>query len=207
MCQKDRFRLGAALFLLALPLAAGCAARPAVPQASRAAAPSQTLNPFVYFEDGGMAFVAVDGRAAQYIKDERIFPLGFSIANRSKGTLTLTRESFVLEDESGAKTPPVSYAEFASGYGRARTDAGLADSFREMMRLRFESYALASWPLYPSTSSSATARERLELGRSQYTISYLYFPVPAGGIHGKSFTVLVKANEAADSLVVRFRIR
>ncbi len=207
MRRNDRFRLGAALFLLALPLAAGCAARPAAPQASRAAAPSPTLNPFVYFEDGGMAFVAVDGRAAQYIEDERIFPLGFSIANRSKGKLTLTRESFVLEDESGAKTPPSSYAEFASGYGRARTDAGLADSFREMMRLRFESYSFASWPLYPSTSSSATARERIELGRSQYTISYLYFPVPAGGVHGRSFTLLVKANEAADSLLVKFRIR
>jgi hypothetical protein len=207
MCPNDRFRLVATLFLLALPLAAGCAARPAVPQASRAAAPSQALNPFVYFEDGGVAFVAVDGRAAQYIKDERIFPLGFSIANRSKGTLTLTRESFILEDGSGAKAHPVSYAEFASGYGRARTDAGLADSFREMMHLRFLTYAFESWPLYPPPSSSATAHERLELGRNGYTVSSLYFPAPAGGLHGSSFTLLVKANEAADSLVVRFRIR
>ena len=207
MRRNDRFRIGAALTVLALPLAAGCAARPAAAPTPLAASPSQTLNPFVYFEDGGIAFVAVDGRAAQYVKDERIFPLGFSIANRTKGTLTLTRESFVLEDESGVKAPPVSYAEFASGYGRARTDANLADSFREMMRFRFESYAFASWPLYPPASSSATARERLELGRSQYTISYLYFPVPAGGLHGKSFALLVKANEVPDALVVKFRIR
>jgi hypothetical protein len=207
MNRTFRFHLAGALAALIATLAAGCAARPASPEATRAAAVSPTLNPFVYFEDGGVAFVGVDGRAAQYIKNEKIFPLGFAIANRTKGSLGFSRESFVLEDESGTQAPPASYSEFASGYSRARTDVTLSDSFREMMQLRFETFGYAPWPLYPSTGGRGTTRELLELGRMQYTIGYLYFPVPQGGIHARSFTLLVRSKDAPEALVVKFRLR
>jgi hypothetical protein len=187
--------------------AAGCAARPPGAAAPRAADGSPKLNPFVYFEDGAVAFIGVDGRAAQYVGSERIFPLGFCVANRTTRSLSLTRESFILEDESRKQYAPASYRDFASGYGRAETDVRLSDSFVEMMQLRFGGFTFAPWPLYPVKGGTATMRDRLELGRNQYTIGHLYFPVPEGGVHGRSFTLLVKAGELPETLVVSFRVR
>ena len=86
-----------------LLLAPSCAT---IKSGSVAGAPlgaSPKLNPTVFFEDGSVAFIGVDTRAAQYVKDGPLLPLGIGLANRSKGSLTFTRESFVLEDSEGRK--------------------------------------------------------------------------------------------------------
>ncbi|MBZ5640308.1 MAG: hypothetical protein LAO51_16300 [Acidobacteriia bacterium] len=208
--MRPTFRLPIAVVLATLVLAVasgGCVERSTGPAPARVAELSPKLNPFVYFEDGAAVFIGVDGRAAQYIKSESIFPLGLCLANRTKRSLSFSRESFVLEDASRRQVSPVSYEEFASGYARAETDVRLSDTFLEMMQVRFGSFRFASWPLYPAKGVIATARDRVELGADQYTAFYLYFPLPVGGIHGKSFTLLVRAKEAPETFVVKFGLR
>jgi len=189
-----------------LLLAPSCAT---IKSGSVAGAPlgaSPKLNPTVFFEDGSVAFIGVDTRAAQYVKDGPLLPLGIGLANRSKGSLTFTRESFVLEDSEGRKVGLASYAEFQP-YQRAATDARLLDAFVEVVRARFGNFAFTDLSFFPVKGGSGTARSVIELGRTTWTVGNLYFPLPEGGIHGKSFSMLVRVKEVPETLVVKFTLR
>lgn len=191
--------------LLALLATAGCAMRSG-PVAGSPAGSSPKLNPTVYFEDGNLAFIGVDTRAAQYVKEGPLVPLGIGLANRSKGSLTFTRESFLLEDEGGKRVQLASYEEFQP-YTRGATDARLLDAFVEVVRARFGNYTPTDFSFFPVKGGSATARDRLELGRTTWTVGNLYFPMPEGGIHGKSFSLLVRVKEVPETFVVKFALR
>ncbi len=170
--------------------------------------PSGNLNPFVYFEEGTALFVAVDTRAAQYIKKEGLFPLGLALANNAKSSLTFNRESFILETEDGTQYPMVSPREFNESYHRSRTDARLSQEFRSILNQRLnQTYRFVEWPLYSYSGQNRNPRESLELGRLFWTQSMMYFPVPESGLHGKNFALLVSANEITDAFVVRFQVR
>jgi hypothetical protein len=186
--------------------AASCAAIKSGPAAGAPLGGSPKLNPTVFFEDGNVAFIGVDTRAAQYVKDGTLLPLGIGLANRSKGSLTFTRESFVLEDSEGRKVPLASYGEFQP-YTRAATDARLLDAFVEVVRARFGNFAFTDLSFFPIKGGSATARDTLELGRTTWTVGNLYFPLPEGGIHGKAFSMLVRVKEVPETLVVKFTLR
>lgn len=198
--------IACALVAVLIAAGIGCAAvRGGAAPVSKAVT-SPKLNPTVFFEDGETAFFGVDGRAAQYVKEGTLFPLGIGLANRSKGPLTFTRESFVLEDQDGKKYTLASYEEFQS-YGRSRADARLLDAFAEIMRARFGNFSFTAFHLFPLKDQTVPARDRIELGRTTWTAGYLYFPIPPGGIHGKTFSLLVRAKEVPETFVVKFSLR
>lgn len=198
----------AVVLLATIPLAASCASRSSGLTAAQELRLSPKLNPFVYFESGKVVFVGVDGRAAQFHKVGAVFPLGLGLANESGESITFDREGISLEDSEGNVFPLVSYEEYTREYERSTTaDARLIDSFREILALRFQNYARQPWPLYPTRGSSVPVADRFELGRRQYAFGYVYFPVPTGGIHGKTFTLLVRTKEHPDPFLVDFAIR
>ncbi len=168
---------------------------------------SPKLLPFVFYESGSELFTGVDGRAAQYVKDGEMVPLGLGLANLSMRSLTFTRESFVLECEDGSRYPLVALSEFNRDYKRSRTDARLADTFQEALNARFASYAFRSWRLFPFKGESAAKNDEIELARRQWTHTYLYFPWPASGVHGKEFVLLVTTKQIPETLVVRFTLK
>ncbi len=197
---------GFALLAFVAAAGAGCGALRGGPAPASQVVTSPKLNPTVYFEDGETAFFGVDGRAAQYVKEGTLFPLGIGLANRSKGTLTFTRESFVLEDSEGKKYPLASYEEFQP-YTRSRSDERMLDAFAESMRARFGNFSFASFEMFPRKDRTVPARDRVELGRTTWTVGYLYFPIPPGGIHGKAFSLLIRVKEVPETFVVRFSLR
>ncbi|RMG46443.1 MAG: hypothetical protein D6718_05615 [Acidobacteria bacterium] len=196
---------GAGALAGAIVLWAGCT----TPAARPGALPvSPKLNPFVYYEDGRVLFIAVDGRAAQYQKHEPVFPLGIALANQSAGPLTFARESFTLETETGQQYPTIGHREFLETYHRSRRDVRLADAFQDILFARFQNlYAPVAWRLFPFSGETSAVQERVELGRRQLTWGYLYFPVPPEGIHRKRFTLLVRPVNHPETYVVRFALR
>lgn len=170
---------------------------------------SPKLNPFVYYEDGRVLFIAVDGRAAQYHEaKEPFFPVGLGLANQSRTPLTFSRESFVLEAEGGQQFPTISHQEYLQSYDNTRQDMRLADAFQGILFARFGNlYRPVPWRLFPFRGERAAVQERLELGRRHVTWGYLYFPVPPEGIHGKRFTLLVRPEDFPETFVVRFALR
>jgi len=190
-----------------LALAAGCAKQPIESATPAGVAMSPKLGPMIYFEQGAVLFVGADSRAAQYIKDESIFPVGLGLANTGKTAINFSRESFVLEASDGKRYPLVSLEEFQRDYTRSRTDVTLADSFLEMMNQRFSGHTYLAWPLYPYAGQARAVMSEYELGRQFWTHTYLYFPMPEGGIHKQDFSLLVTPRESDQTFVVRFEVR
>ena len=198
----------AALLLIAIVVAAtsGCLTQSKIAPTRASVGLSPKLNPFVHFEDGAVLFIGVDGRAARYVKEGSIFPLGIGLANQSREPLTFTRESFVLEAADGTRYPLVSLQEYNRDYTRSRSDLRLADSFSEALASRFSNYGSLRRALYPAKGVFSTAADSFELGRLIWTRFYVYFPIPESGIHGQQFKLLVDAKDGAETFVVSFSL-
>jgi hypothetical protein len=196
----------AVLALLALS-ASGCARETMVSTTPTGPTVSPKLTPFMYFEDGNVAFVGVDGRAAQYIKKGEIFPLAIGLANRGMTPISFGRESFVLETSDGERFPLVSVEEYNRGYTRSASDSRLLDSAREAMNTRFATYSYVSRQLFPLKGGGGTSTDNFELTRNIWTLFYVYFPIPEEGIQGQEFALLVDIKEYEDPLVVRFKVK
>lgn len=168
---------------------------------------SAKLTPFTYYDEGDLAFIGADTRAAQYIKDESMFPVGIAIVNKTLKSMTISRESFTLEDGQGKRYPLVSYEEFRASYRRSNTDDRLSDNFVESMIGRFINFSRTPLRLFPNTGSNNNVRNETEIARRQMALGYVYFPVPEGGVHQRTFRLLVKMKEFPETFVVRFKVR
>ena len=173
-------------------------------------ATSPTMLPLVYNEDGAVLFIGVDTRAAQYAKDgESMFPLGVALGNRSRRTLKLDRESFVLESSTGQRYPLVTVQEFNERYERSSHDRELAQPFLEALQVKFDPAKFRTRAFFPArgTTGVATAVDSFELGTVEWTHMYMYFPMPADGLHRRTFRLLVSPEGEPDPLVVGFEVR
>ena len=168
---------------------------------------SAKLTPFTYYDEGDLAFIGADTRAAGYIKDESMFPVGIAIVNKTLKSMTVSRESFTLEDSEGKHYLLVSYEEFRNSYRRSNTDDRLSDNFVESMIGRFLNFSRRPLRLFSNTGSTHNVSNEMEIARRQMALGYVYFPVPEGGIHQKTFRLLVKMEEFPETFVVRFKVR
>ncbi len=191
--------------LLATALLAACASTGGYRPDSQLSA---KLTPFTYYDEGELLFIGADTRAAQYIRDESIFPLGVALVNKTLKSMTLNRESFLLEDDTGKRYPLVSHEEYRASYRRSKTDERLADNFIEAMRGRFATFSYRELRMFPATSRlSTTSTSEVEVRRRQMTVGYVYFPVPEGGLHKRDLKLLFRVQEYPETFVVRFSVR
>lgn len=168
---------------------------------------SEKLNPFVFYEIGKVMFLAVDTRAASYVEDGAMFPLGLGISNLSQGSLTVKREQFFLEDSTGRRYPVVTYDEYRRNYKRSRSDAELGEEFAGIMATRYGNFRSTPWTLFPPSGSTAPVVNQVEIGRNEYVYGYLYFPMPEGGIDKKKFKLLVRAEEYPEPFLIAFEVK
>jgi len=202
-------RAAAGLVVLALlALAAtACARERMVSTTPAGPSLSPKLTPFLFFEDGNVAFVGVDARAAQYVKKGDIFPLAIGLANRGMPPISFGREGFILETADGGRYPLVTVEEYNKGYTRSRNDLRMLDSAVEAMNTRFATYSYVERQLFPVKGGAGTGIDNFELTRNVWTMFYVYFPIPEDGIHGKEFALLVDIKEFENPLVVRFDVK
>ncbi len=202
-------------YLLSLSLlctAPGCLGKNNTVSANPTTKPvtSPTMLPLVYYEDGAVAFIGVDARAAQYAKDgESVFALGLGLGNRARRTIKLDRESFVLETSAGSRYPLVTVQEFNQNYERSTHDTELAQPFLEGLQVKFNPAKFRARAFFPSRSATAgaTVVDSFELGTTEWTHMYLYFPIPAEGLHRHTFRLLVSVEGEPDPFVVGFEVR
>jgi hypothetical protein len=193
-------------------LAPGCvgSGRVTPTGATSATATSPTMLPLVYQEDGAVLFLGVDTRAAQYARDgETMFPLGVALGNRARRTLTLGRESFTLETQAGERLPLVSVAEFNRDYRRSSSDLDLARTFLDALQAKFDPQKFRARAFFPARggTGTATAVDAFDLGTTEWTHLYLYFPMPADGVHDRRLELLVTVDGEPDPFLVSFEVR
>ncbi len=204
--RSRRFAIAA----LALPalLLSGCAGleRNDIAQPVDGTELSDKLQPYIYYEEGGTLFLAVDMRAAQYVKEGSIYPVGIGLANLGREKLTFLKEAFVIEAADGTRYPTVGVEEYRRDYKRSPTDERLSQTFQEILQTRFQSYSDTSWRPFPVSGEAAATQTQVELPRNFWTRAYLYFPVPKSGIHGESLTLVVGPDGVDEQFIVKFEV-
>lgn len=202
-------RLATWTLVVAAVATLGCARTPMTPgTAGVGDVTSPKLSRFTYFEDGALAFVAVDVRSANLMKEgsRSLLPIAVALANNSQQELDFSRESFTLETSDGQAYPVASHEEYLERYDSSRADANMAETFIETLRARYTTFTYLPWRLFPLSGENATMTNSVELPRRTWTVGYLYFPIPEGGAKDRDYSLLVRSRSLPETLVVRFRV-
>lgn len=169
------------------------------------------LNLTTFYEEGRIAFLAVDTRAASMVRSREILPLAIIYVNKSGGAIRLNVESFTLRDPEGTVYPLISYETFREQYSnRVGADNRLSEPFYESTNVHLgidsstvSPYRFVAIPFYGADGPRAN---RLELGSKNYTRGFVYFPVPSGGLKDRIFELNVRSPDLPQDIFVRFRI-
>jgi hypothetical protein len=108
-------------------------------------------------EEGKLVSLAVGAEATKERENEKYIPLHFAFANRGAPTLTLRRESFILQDENGKRYPLASLQEVNAAYGPSLMDRRFTTTF-DMFRSRLSTFELVDSNFFlrrPAAGSSS----------------------------------------------------
>ena len=192
------------LAALAVPLVACATRQPMTGQA--ASDTDRKLSKFAFIEEGKIATFIVDTRATRYREKERYVPVEIAIANRGVKQLALTRESFTLTDETGARYPCASPKELLENYDYLDLDRDLME-LPEIVFNRFGAMTYYPSKLSPTRRAGgpmAVVTDSVELPRYGYMIDMVYFPAPSTGLKGHKFELTMTAPELAEPIFVKF---
>ena len=189
--------------------AAGCATRQPM-TGQPAAAVDRKLSTFAFIEDGKLATFIVDTRATRYREKEKYVPVEIAIGNRGVKQLSLTRESFTLSDETGARYPCASPKELLDNYDYLDLDRNLVE-LPEIVFNRFG--AMTFYPSKfsptrrPAAVGSSVVTDSVQLPRYGYLLDMIYFPIPATGLKNHRFELTMTAPELTDPIFVKFEVK
>jgi hypothetical protein len=191
-------------------LAASCATRQ--PMTGQVAADvDRKLSTFAYIEDGKLATFVVGTRPTRYREKEHYVPVEIAIANRGVRQLSLTRESFTLADENGNRYPCASPKELLAGYDFLDLDRDL-EELNEIVFNRFGAMTRYPSKFSPTRRSSragesSVVTDSVQLPKFGYLLDMLYFPMPATGLLGHKFELVMTAPELTDAIFVKFEVK
>jgi hypothetical protein len=167
---------------------------------------SDKLSPYNYREEGALARMIVGVDAARYIRSEPYVPLFVQVANKSKATFTVTRESFLLEDTLGRQYGLAPAADVATRYGRIDVDRRLFVQNRAVTEIYTNLFTRISSDFYPSSARRALLVDAVSLPPRSYMDDVLYFPIPESGLNAVPLRLLFKDQALADPLMVVFEV-
>jgi len=163
------------------------------------------LGPFTYLEEGKLVGLAVGTEAARYREKEIYIPLWVGLANKGAGTLNISRESFILQDENGRRYPLATIPEIASGYGPTTLDRKMT-TFRDIFNAHFVNFEKVPSDFFPDRVGGGLVNDTIEIPRWRDMMDILYFPKPEGGVVGHRFELHVTSPGLKDGVFVKFLI-
>lgn len=167
---------------------------------------SDRLSPYNYKEEGHLVMMVVGVEAARFIRDEPFVPIIVQVANKSKVTFQITRESFVLEDSLGRSTPMAEGPEVTAKYGRLDLDRRLLLQNRAFTANGIGVFTYIESNFFPSTSRRALLIQQVTLPPTTYMEDLLYFPIPETGLNGVPLRLLFKPKELEEAVQVVFEV-
>ncbi len=203
--------LAASLTVAALLAASSCAMSHREPRAREVGGTDRKLSTFAFIEEGKLVSLIVDTRPTRYRADAPYIPVEISIANRGLKSLSLTRESFTLVDETGKRYPVIEPRELMDKYEMLDLDRNLVE-LRHLVYNRF-----ATFTYYPSQfsptrkiamdGSSSLVTDRVSLPQFGYVLDMIYFQKPDTGLMDHRFELWMNAPELPDPVFVKFAVR
>jgi len=167
---------------------------------------SDKLSPYNYKEEGSLVFMIVGVEAARLIRNEPYFPVIIQIANKSKLTFDITRESFTLEDSLGRQYGTAPPAEVAEKYKRLDLDRRLFERNRSVTSTYMNLFTLIRSNFFPSSARRALRVEQVELPPRSFMEDILYFPIPETGLNEVPLRMLFKQRQLEQPIQVVFEV-
>ncbi|HEX9428290.1 MAG TPA: hypothetical protein VGA64_10930 [Candidatus Polarisedimenticolia bacterium] len=167
---------------------------------------SDKLSPYNYREEGKVAILVAGVEAARFIRDEPFVPIIVQVANKSKATFQITRESFVLEDTLGRSYPLAEAPEVAARYGRLDLDHRLLIQNRSFTSTGVSLFTYIESNFFPSSTRRALLIQQVTLPPTTYMEDLLYFPVPETGLNDVPLRLLFKPKELEEPVQVVFEV-
>jgi len=167
---------------------------------------SDKLSPYNYKEEGHLASMVVGVDAARFIRKESYFPLFVQVANKTKGTFEITRESFTLEDSLGKQYAMAPAREVSEHYPRVDLDRRLFAQNRQFTLIGVSLYTHVQSDFYPSSSGRALIIDQVSLPPQSYMEDVIYFPIPESGLNGVPLRLLFKVKSLEEPIEVVFEV-
>jgi len=199
-----RAAMGIAGAALAALLSAGCAGVQRNPNV--VGTYSDKLSPYNYREDGALVRMIVGVDAARYIRAEPYVPLFVQVANKSKGTFTVTRESFMLEDSLGRQYGVAPAVDVATRYGRIDVDRRLFQANRSITGTYTNLLTPISSDFFPSSARRALLVDQVSMPPRSYMEDVLYFPIPETGLNGVTLRLVFRDQSLQEPAMVVFEV-
>ncbi len=167
---------------------------------------SDKLSPYNYKEEGSVALMVVSVEGARFIREEPYFPLFVQIANKSKLTFSITRESFTLEDSLGRQYGTAPPAEVASKYRRVDLDRRLFHRNRAVTATYIGLFTLIRSNFFPSSARRTLRVEHVSLPPRTFMEDVFYFPIPETGLNEVPLRLLFKQRGLEQPIQVVFEV-
>jgi hypothetical protein len=167
---------------------------------------SDKLSPYNYREEGALALMVVGVDAARFIRAEAYVPLFVQVANKSKLTFEVTRESFLLEDAIGHQYAAAPAAEVAAKYARLDMDRRIFQQNRSITLTYVNLFTYVNSNFFPSSTRRALIDDQITLPPRSYMEDVLYFPIPETGLNGTPLRLLFKVKGLEEAIQVVFEV-
>lgn len=194
-------------FFLILLLAASCKSY----RVGRGSAmPSERkFSAFSYIKENKDLAVIVDTELARRRKDEDYFPLGIKIANKSIENLIIDRESLILIDQDGKVHTMPDIVELQKNYNLLAPDHKFMSQtglIGDQMLTSFSYFRKALSNFFPQTQGAARVIDQVYIQKKGYMEDLIYFPMPPGGIEGKSLILRLDALQLEVPFEINFPV-
>ncbi len=161
---------------------------------------SPTLAPGIYFEEGDLAFFAVNAYLARLSLKEDLLPLEIAVANKTLDRLTVAPELIILRDENGKRWPVASVEESAGRSLQSKFARNLQPvPFLDTVRLRFGVYQELP-ATYGFRPGDYVMTRTVEMRKKTWIYAQIWFPNPGGELKGKQFEVWLNSPELPDPI-------
>ncbi len=167
---------------------------------------SDKLSPNNYKEEGDVLMMVVGVESARLIRNEPYFPVFVLVANKSRETLTLTRESFMLEDPLGRQYAMAPAREVQEKYHRIDLDRQMFRRNASMTGTYVGIYTRMSSAFYPSSARRSVQINAVTLPPKTYMEDVLYYPIPESGLNDVPLRLVFSVKELPEPIPVVFSV-
>jgi hypothetical protein len=134
-----------------------------------------------YSTEGKLWFVGVSARVSRMSGPSDFLPLNLVLVDKNAGTVTIGRESFVLETPDGVRLPVISYDYFKDDYRNDRSDRRIGEDYVERFTGRFPQppFTWRELEFFPIRNSGIVPRDSIQTREGELLWGFVYFAKPS----------------------------
>lgn len=167
---------------------------------------SDKLSPYNYKEEGDVLMMVVGVDGARLIRNEPYFPLFVLVVNKSRETLTISREAFMLEDPLGRQYAMAPTRDVREKYHRMDLDRRMFRTNSSITGSYVGIYTRLASDFYPSSARTSIQINAVTLPPKTYMQDVLYYPIPQSGLNDVALRLVFSVKELPEPIPVVFSV-